>query len=614
MAFDFNNVKALQGKLRPILRLFASLWRTAPGMTVAVIASRFLRAIQPALLLYVGKLIVDEVVAQIASSTPGEQWWTWDDSSRAAYLITLIGLEFLLTVGVNLLGKLGTFLESRLSERHGNTVSATLIDHAARLDLNDIESPDFQDRMQRARAQTVMGNGLLSQVMGQAQDLLTLATLIAGIAFFAPFLILLLLFALIPAAVAENRFNGEAYNLDKEGTEKRRQLEYIRQIGASPKAAKEVKLFGLGPFLSNWFSETSETIERARAKLGLRRALWGSLFSAIGVLAYYLAYMLVVGRTVSGQIGLGEMTFLSASLLRLNGLFERMMLSFSQLALQSRYLRDLFTFLDIPITMKRPEQPKAIPFPLRQGIVFENVGFQYPGKPDWVFRNLSFQIPAGQTMALVGANGAGKTTIVKLLTRLYDPAEGRILFDGVDIRGCDPDEFRDGVGTLFQDFMQYNLTASENIGLGRVDRKHDIAGIKDAAQMSGAAGFIERLPETYQQMLGRAFFKGADLSGGEWQKIAMARAYFRDAHVVVLDEPTASLDAKAEADVFARLHGLTISKTVLLISHRFSTVRTADHIIVLEKGRILESGSHETLLTLNGTYAELFQLQAEGYR
>jgi ATP-binding cassette subfamily B protein len=397
-------------------------------------------------------------------------------------------------------------------------------------------------------------------------------------------------------------------------TPERRQLEYVRWVGARPETAKEVKLFGLGDFLVERFRTLATAIFIDNRRLAIERTVFGGLLAAVSTLTYYGAYAYIVWKTISGDFSIGDLAFLSGSFLRLNGLFHQIMIGFTQVAGQSLYLDDLFSFFEIKPTILEPAKPQPFPEPLARAIRFEKVGFRYPESETWAMRDLSFEIKAGETVALVGENGAGKTTIVKLMTRLYEPVEGRITIDGTDIRDIGLADLARHMGVIFQDFMRFSFTAGENIGIGDVTAVEDEARIREAAERSLAAAVIEKLPGRYTQVLGRMFSKGRDLSGGEWQKIAIARAYMRDAQVMILDEPTAALDAKAEAEVFARFIGLAKGKTTLLISHRFSTVRMADRILVLDDGRIIEDGSHAELIARGGLYAELFELQAAGYR
>jgi ATP-binding cassette subfamily B protein len=538
-------------------------------------------------------------------------WWT---AGLLEPILVLLVLELALVLANDIVSRATGLVDSILSELHSNQVSIELMAHAARLDLQHFESAEYQDRLERARRQAAGRNALLSQMFGQAQDILTVITLAAGLFIYAPWLILLLPLSFIPAIWGETRFNTLAYMLSRWRTPERREIEYLRHIGASAETAKEVKLFGLGDYLINRFRTLAHSIFLENRRVALLRAGWGAVFAGIASLAYYAAYAFIVWRTITGEFTLGDLAFLSGSFLRLNGLFQKILLGFTQIAGQSMYLDDLFSFFEIEPTVLPPSEPKPFPAPISKAIVFDNVGFRYPETDHWVVRNLSFTLQAGQTLALVGENGAGKTTIAKLLTRLYDPSEGRITIDGIDLRDMDPRDIHAHVGVIFQDFIRYSFSARDNIGVGRIEAREDQARIAEAAEQSLADAVIAKLPKGYDQQLGRLFKQGRDLSGGEWQKVAIARAYMREAELIILDEPTAALDAKAEAEVFARFKGLAQGKTAVIISHRFSTVRMADRILVLDNGAILEAGTHEELVARKGRYAELFELQAAGYR
>jgi len=425
---------------------------------------------------------------------------------------------------------------------------------------------------------------------------------------------LLLLVALIPAFLGEAHFNSQSYWLNYHRAPERRELDYVRQTAASVETAKEVKIFGLNPFLIGRYRELAESFFQANRKLAIRRAGWGTALSAIGTVAYYVAYAYIVYRTVHGEFSIGDLTFLAGSFRRLHQMMEGLLMGFTQVAGQALYLEDLFSFFEIKPEITSPPNPRPFPQPIRDGFVFEGVGFRYPGAERWAVRDLSFHLRAGEVLALVGENGAGKTTLVKLLSRLYDPDEGRILLDGHDLREYDLFELRANVGVIFQDFVRFHLTAAENIAVGRIEARGDRARIEAAARQSLADDVIRKLPGGYGQLIGKRFKTGVELSGGEWQKIAIARAYMRDAQVLILDEPTAALDARSEFEVFQRFKELSRGKTAVLISHRFSSVRMADRIVVLGEGRVEAIGTHEELLARGGRYAELFELQAAGYR
>jgi ATP-binding cassette subfamily B protein len=596
--------------LPPFLKL---VWKTSPGLAVADLACRLVRAFLPVATLYVGKLIIDEVL-RLAGAGQAETLREWVASGLVDRLLALLGLELGLAVLSDVLGRVVSLLDGLLSERFSNATSIRLMEHAATLDLEDFEDADLQDRLDRARRQTMGRMTLMSQLFGQAQDVVTIASFATGLAVYAPWLIVLLAIALVPAFLGEAHFNARSYSLNYAWTPERRQLDYVRQTGASVETAKEVKIFGLNAFLIERYRTLSEGFYEANRRLALRRAGWGSLLTALGTVGYYLAYAFIAWRTLRGDFTIGDLTFLSGSFRRLRNLLEGLLVGFSNVAGQALYLDDLFSFFEIRPEVTSPPNPRPVPARIREGFTFEGVGFRYPGAERWAVRDMTFTLRAGEVLALVGENGAGKTTLVKLLARLYDPDEGRILLDGRDLREYDLAALRANIGVIFQDFVRYHLTAAENIAVGRIEARDDRARIESAARASLADEVIARLPLGYDQVIGKRFKTGVDLSGGEWQKIAIARAYMRDAQLLILDEPTAALDARAEFEVFQRFRELSAGKTAVLISHRFSSVRMADRILVLAEGRIEASGTHHELLAAGGRYAELFELQAEGYR
>ena len=543
--------------------------------------------------------------------TTALDWW---HSGHLGPLSGLVALEFLLAILSDMLGRVVGLVDTLLSDRLSMRSSIRLMEHAATLDLETFEDADFQDKLERARRQSSGRMTLMGQLFGQMQDVLTVATLAAGLVFYNPWLILLLLVALVPAFVGEAHFNARTYSLDFGRTPERRELDYVRQTAASVETAKEVKIFGLNRFLADRYRELSESFYAANRRIAQSRALWGGIFTGIGTLGYYAAYAWIIFSTLTGVLSLGDLTFLSGSFLRLRGLLQGILSSFSSTAAQALYLEDLFSFFQVTPQILSVANARPVPAPIAQGFVFENVGFKYPGADAWAVRGLSFQLRAGETLALVGENGAGKTTIVKLLARLYDPVEGRITLDGHDLRDYDLAGLRGAIGVIFQDFVRYNLTASDNIAVGRIEERGDRSRVIEAATRSMAASVIERFEGKYDQMIGKRFRNGIELSGGEWQKLAIARAYMRGAEVLILDEPTAALDARAEYEVFQRFKELSVGKTAILISHRFSSVRMADRILVLSGGRVDSAGTHEELLAQSGRYAELFELQAAGYR
>ncbi|HEY0855046.1 MAG TPA: ABC transporter ATP-binding protein [Devosia sp.] len=600
--------------IRHLGRLFAQMWHTSPWMMSLSMVLRILVAVLPPLLLLITKFVLDEVAHQASLPSPGPELADWWQSGRLNTLALLLGTEFLLVFGRDIANRAINVVDSILGEKHSNAVSLELMQHANKLDLKHFEQSEYQDKLERARRQASSRSTVLSQVFGQGQAIITAVSLAAGLLIYAPFLIVLMIVSLVPAVWGELRFNRLAYWISHNRSPERRQLEYLRQIGASADSAKEVKLFGLGHFLSSRFETLSRQILKENTTLSVTRAWQTGALAVISTLAYYGAYAYVVWRTLHGDFSIGDLFFLASSFAQLNGFLQQILIGFTQIAGQSLYLDDLFSFFEITPTILEPEAPKPFPAPLKQGITFENVGFRYPGSEVWAVRNLSFTAPAGETLALVGENGAGKTTIVKLMTRLYDPDEGRVLIDGVDLKDFATADLRQHIGVIFQDFLRYSFSAADNIAVGQIEASADRERIVRSAEQSLADPVIRKLPEGYDQMLGRVFAKGHDLSGGEWQKIAIARAYMRNAEIIILDEPTAALDARAEAEVFQRFKNLAEGTTAVLISHRFSTVRMADRIIVLAEGHVVESGTHEELMTQSGRYAELFELQAAGYR
>ena len=595
----------------PFLRL---VWNVSPPLMLAQAVLRLTRALVPVATLYVGKLIIDEVVLLAKTPHPGDDLRAWFASGLLDRIAWLLALEFVLAVLADTLGRTVSLLDSLLSERVSNSTSLQLMEHAARLDLEDFEDSELQDSLERARRQAAGRMALLGQLFGQAQDVVTIASFAAGLFIYAPWLIVLMAIALVPAFIGEAHFNAQSYTLNFARTPERRQLDYIRRTGASVETAKEVKIFGLNAFLIERYRQLATSFYDANRSLAMRRASLGSALTALGTVAYYVAYAYIVWRTLHGEFTIGDLTFLAGSFRRLRNLLEDLLMGFSQVAGQALYLDDLFSFFEIRPEIVSPPNPRPFPNPIHQGFTFEDAGFQYPGAERWAVRNLSFTLHAGEVLALVGENGAGKTTLVKLLARLYDPDEGRILLDGHDLREYDVGELRANTGVIFQDFVRYHMTAAENIAVGRIDARDDRERIEQAARASLADDVIARLPHGYDQVIGKIFRGGIDLSGGEWQKIAIARAYMRDAQVLILDEPTAALDARSEFEVFERFKELSRGKTCVLISHRFSSVRMADRIIVLADGTVEAQGTHEELLRERGRYAELFELQAAGYR
>jgi ATP-binding cassette subfamily B protein len=551
----------------------------------------------------VGKLIIDEVI--LLSKT---------HSSDLGYLWKLVLAEFALAIISDALSRGTALVDSLLGDLFSNHTSVKIMEHAATLDLDQFEDSEFYDKLERARQQTVGRTILLSQILSQVQDMITMGFLLVGLVAFNAWLILLLLIAIVPAFLGESYFNDKSYALTRGQTPERRELDYMRYLGASDETAKEVKLFSLSGFLINRFKTLSNKFYDDNKKLSVKRASWGTFFALLGSVGYYVAYAVMILKTVEGALTVGSLTFLAGSFKQLRSLLENILSRFTSVSQGAIYLRDFFDFFEIQPKITPAAKPVPFPNPIRQGITFENVGFKYHNSDKWANRHLSFTLKAGEKLALVGENGAGKTTLVKLMARLYDPVEGRILLDGIDLREYDMVDLRKNIGIIFQDYLRYQLSFAQNIAVGNIDEQDNLPLIKMSAEKSLANLLAERLPQKYDQALGRRFNNGIELSGGEWQKVALARAYMKEAQILILDEPTSALDARAEYSVFQRFAELSKGKTAVLISHRFSTVRMADRILVLDKGQIIEMGSHEELISKNGHYAELFLLQAKGYR
>ncbi len=588
----------------PLLKL---VYETHRGYTIAILALRVVRSFVPLAVLWVGKLIIDGVLAAVRLRAAGGavDW---------RYLGTLVGLELAIAVAGEGLARLSSLLESLLGDLFSNRISVRLMQHAATLDIAQYEDAETYDHLERARRQTVGRIGLIALLLSTGQDLVTLASLASVLTVHLPWLLLLLVIAVLPSFLGETHYAALGYSLLFQWTPERRLLDYLRYAGASDEMAKEVKLFNLSDFLVSRYARLSQEFYEANKRLAVRRNVVSTLFVTVGTLGYYSAYAVTIYLTVLGRFSIGALTFLAGSFRQSRDLIQRLLLSLSQVFEQSLYLSDLFTFFEVrPRVTSRPGA-RAVPVPIRQGFEFRDVGFRYPGSEQWAVRHLSFRIAPGERVALVGENGAGKTTLVKLLARLYDPDEGCVLLDGVDLRDYDLDSLRRNIGVIFQDFVRYEFVLRENIAISQVDELDDEAKIREAARRSLADAVAARLAKGYDQMLGRRFDGGVELSGGEWQKVALARAYMREAQVLILDEPTAALDARAEYEVFLRFAELTRGRMAVLISHRFSTVRMADRILVLQGGQLVDQGTHDELLARGGLYAELFTLQAAGYR
>lgn len=586
--------------LPPVLKI---VWDSGPLVVVLGFVFRLLTALQPVALLYVSKLIIDTIVHVLQSHQPipSRLWW-------------LVAIEFAIAVLGNVVTRTIDYLDSLLGDKYTRHVSIQVMKHAAELDVTAYEDPVFYDRLERARVQST-DRLVMIQMLGRLiQQVITTITLSVSIIYFSPWLMLLLIAGVLPAFLGESHFAFLGYAKNFRQTPIRRQLDYLRVLGGSKEAAKELKLFGLSSFLTERFTKLSDEVYEENVSLSKRKLVAGVMLSIVGSLGYYGAYLYVIWKTVTGALSIGTLYFLAGAILQASQNIQMIFSTLSGVADQALFLTDLLGFFEMQPTIRSKPNALPAPRPIQRGFEFRNVSFAYPGTTRRILKNLDFTLQLGERVALIGENGQGKTTIVKLITRLYDPTEGQVLLDGVDLREYSLEDLYKEIGVIFQDFMRYEMTARENVAVGRIEEIGNLQEIKAASHKSLADEVIAKLPRGYDQMLGRRFETGVDLSGGEWQKLALARAYLRDAQLLILDEPTAALDARSEYEVFERFAELTGGKMALFISHRFSTVRMADRIVVLADGQIAEDGSHEQLMALGGQYAEMFELQAASYR
>jgi ATP-binding cassette subfamily B protein len=589
--------------LRNVPVVLRFVWESGRAVVVFGVVSRVLASLLPVALFWVSKLIIDTIVRLVTTHQPvGDRLW-W-----------LVAVEFAIAVSIALLGRAIDYSDSLLAGKYMRYISIRVMEHAASLDLLAYEDPVFYDRLERARVQATDRLYMIQAIGRLIQQVITTITLSISIMLFSPWLLLLLVIGVIPAFVGETHFAFLGYAKNFRQTPLRRQLDYLRILGGSKEAAKELKLFGLKDFLTGKFTRLSDQVYEEDIALARTKVVAGSVLSAIGTAGYYTAYIYAVWRTVTGVFTLGTLTFLANAIRDASSNLQQTFSTLSTIADQALFLTDLIAFFDMKPTIRSKPNALPAPRPILRGFEFRNVSFQYPGASRLVLNGLNFHLRPEERVALIGENGEGKTTIVKLLCRLYDPVEGEILLDGVDLREYDLEDLYKEIGVIFQDYMRYEMTARENIAVGRIEEIDNLPLLRQSAEKSMADEVVAKLPSRYDQMLGRRFEQGLDLSGGEWQKVALARAYLRDAQLLILDEPTSALDARSEYEVFQRFAELTAGKMAVFISHRFSTVRMADRIVVLENGRIAEQGDHESLTHLGGRYAEMFELQAASYR
>jgi ATP-binding cassette subfamily B protein len=595
-----DRVKALKN-LPPVLGI---VWKAAPVVCATGLALRFLVALLPLAALAIGRLIINIVVAAAAhhgGPIPTAIWW-------------LLAGEFAVAAVGNILNRVIDYTDARLADEFSREVSERIMRHAATLDLQSFEDPVFYDKLERARVQATDRISMLNALGRLAQQFITLISLSLGVVFYSPILFVILFVCVVPAFIGESHFAFLGYSLAFSLTPLRRQLDYLRDLATKREGAKELKVFGLGDYLRERFAGiTNQVLTRNRALLK-RRVIAGSALGFVSSIGYYGSYAWLVIRTLEGRLSVGDLTFLAGALQGTSSQIQLIFSTFTGIADQALFLTDLLEFFAVKPRIKTREVALPAPRHIQEGFEFRKVSFQYPGSERLVLNQLDLRIHPGERIALVGENGQGKTTLVKLISRLYDPTNGAVFLDGIDLRDYDIESLQHEIGVIFQDFVRYDMTARENIGVGRIEHLGDEGRMTEAAEKSRASEILAKLPHGMDQMLGRRFESGVDLSGGEWQKFALARAYARDAQLLILDEPTAALDAPSEYEIFLRFAELTLGKMALLISHRFSTVRMCDRIVVLENGVIREQGTHQQLLDSGGRYADMFELQASSYR
>lgn len=594
-----NQLRALKN----IPQLMALLWNAGRSFVIAELCSRLLIGVLPLAGLWVGKLIVDAVVNNIRHSGA---------DSHGLWL--LLVAEFGIGAAAAVLGRAVEYWDGRIADQFVKHCGLLVMEHASGLDLESFEDASFYDKLERARCQSTDRIGILKALGETLQQAITLFSLSIGVMLFSPLLFVLLILAVVPAFLGESYFASLSYSLAYSLVPLRREMDYLRDLGTKKESAKEMKLFKTGGFLYDRFSQINDEIIGRNRTLAKRRMRSSALFLVVGSLGYYAVYAALLFRTINGALTLGELTFLAGALAGCSRQVQAVFSNFTDIAHQALFLSDLFGLFAVKPKIRNAANAVPAPRAIRDGFEFCNVSFGYPGSNHLVLKDVNLRIAAGERIAVVGENGQGKSTLVKLIPRLYEPTSGKILLDGIDLREYDIDSLRRQIGVIFQDFVHYDMTARENITLGSIECARDHSRLTEAARRSGAGKIIEALPHGFDQMLGKRFEDGTDLSGGEWQKFALARAYLRDAGILILDEPTAALDALAEFEVFNRFAELTKGKIAVLISHRLSTVRMADRIVVLKDGEIHEEGTHHELIASGGRYASMFELQAASYR
>jgi ATP-binding cassette subfamily B protein len=593
-----ERLRALRN-MPPVLRI---LWESGPAVVSWGLGLRIIVAVLPFAIAKIAQYIITDIVAVLRGEPLASNFWI------------LVATEVALNVFLGLITRAIDYSDSLLANRYTQHVSVLVMEQAARLDLTTYEDPVFYDRLERARVQATDRLAMIQQLGRLVQQVITTLVFSAALAWASPWLVLLLAAGVLPSFLGETHYAFLGYAKNFRQTPAKRQMDYLRQVAGSREGAKEVKLFGLNQFFTGRFRTLAHQIYVEDVALSRSKLIVGGLLGVIGTLGYYGAYVYVIWRTLGGVYDIGQFTFLTTAIQQASSNLQQVFSTASGIADQALFLTDLIAFFDMKPTGQSKANGLFTPQPIKRGFEFRNVSFAYPETDRMVLKNFNLTLSPGERIALIGENGQGKTTVVKLITRLYDPTEGQILLDGIDLREYSLEDLHRNIGVIFQDFMRFEMTARENIAVGRIDQPHQQSDIETAAHKSLADTVVSKLAGGYDQMLGRRFEGGVELSGGEWQKMALARAYLRDAQLLILDEPTAALDARSELEVFERFAELTEAKMALLISHRFSTVRMADRIVVLSGGRLIEEGNHQELMTKNGLYAGMFEMQAASYR
>jgi ATP-binding cassette subfamily B protein len=587
------------------VRVFRLVWQTSKWQTIALAILTLLLAVIPALQVWLAGALIDEVAAGISAD---------DIDPYVRAIVVLAVAQLLLFLAGSLFQTLSNIDQQLLQEKLTIHVQQLIMRHANSLDLADFENAAYYDQLQQAQRESANRPvQMVSGVFGLIRSLITFATMVGLLVGLSPWIAVAALLSPIPAFISGSRYSWWGFQQMRRLSPTRRMMSYLTNVLTTDSFNKEIKLYTLGDHFIDRYDDIAQGYYTETRSLLIRRYLAGFGWGALTIVASSATFLYVAIQAVKGVISLGQLTVFTQAAQQVQNSFQGLLGGFQGIYEHGLYLSTLYELLDRKPQIDAPENPIPVRVPFEQGIEFRNVSFTYPGRTDPALDNVSFSIGLGETVALVGKNGAGKSTIVKLLGRLYDPQEGQILIDGVDVRDYDPSELRKQFGMMVQDYAMYQLPVAENIGVGNVERVLDRAAIESAATRGGATRLIESLPDQYDTILGKWFEDGHQLSGGEWQRVALSRAFMRDAQILILDEPTSALDAEAEYDLFARIKQLAEGRMAIFISHRFSTTRRADRILVLENAKLIEQGTHAELMVLGGRYADLFNLQAESY-